>query len=112
MDDGADLHRDLELEAIPELAAALGLLPAAEREDEADEEREDDEPPVAHHVRHAHDELRRLRELAVQVIEDPREDRDDEHEHEGEDEERERDDDARIDHRALDPAPEFVLLLD
>ncbi len=91
---------------------ALGALQAAEREDHRADRGEDDEPPVAQRVRHLHHDLRGLRQLSVQRVEDVDEDRDDEEEHEREHEGRERDHDRRVDHRALDAPLDLRLLLD
>ena len=112
LDDVADLHRDLQLEAVPVLAAALGPLQLPEAERRQDQGREDDEPVAAKQVGCRHHELRRSRQLAAEVGEDLLEHRDDEEEHEDEDEGREDQDDRRVDHGALDAPLELRLLLD
>ena len=60
---------------------------------------------VDHHAR-------QQRQLASEVHEDLREDRDDEHQHRDEHERCEREDHRRVDHRALDAALDLRLLLD
>ena len=57
-------------------------------------------------------DLRQHRELAAELGEDLDEHRDDEHQHRGQHERREDDHDRRVDHRALDPPPDLLLLLD
>ena len=74
--------------------------------------REDDEPVVTEQVRHAHDDLRRRRQVAVERLEHLDEDRDDEEEHEDEHERREAEDDGRVDHRAAHAPLQLRLLLD
>ena len=82
----SDLERKAEAQAIPDRTPEVALLPAEEAEDAAPERREDDEPVVTERVRRRQDVLGERRQLAVQLFEDPDEDRDDEEEHAGEDE--------------------------
>ena len=76
------------------------------------DDREDDEPVVTHEVRCVDDDLREHRELAVEVLEDLHEDRDQEEQHSDQDERRERQHDRRIDHRALHTPLDLRVLLD
>src|SRR5580765_5737970 len=111
-DDVADLHRDLQLDPVPELPAGLGLLEPADAPDRPAEGREDDEPVVAQLVRGLDHPLRQGRQLAVQLGEDVHEDRHEEHQQADQDEGGEDHHHRRVHHRALDAALDLGLLLD
>ncbi len=110
-DDRPDL-RDLELEAVPLLAAPVCLLPPTEPDDRAGDAREDDVEAVLEQVGDGHDVLRELREVSAELREDVHEDRDEKEQQAGQHERGERQHHQRIEHRALDAALDLRRLLD
>src|SRR4029079_7127457 len=80
-DDLADPDRRLYADAVPDPRALLGLFEAQHGPDAEPNAREDDVPVALQEVRHPDHDLRELREVAAELLEDVHEDRDEEHEH-------------------------------
>ena len=108
----ADLHRQAQLDAVPELAALLGLLVPSDPVDRQTDRGEQDEPVAANQVGHAHDVLRQRRKLPAELREDLHEDRNEEHQHPDQDEGGEDQHHRRVEHRALHAALDLRGFLD
>ena len=112
LDDGPELHGQLQLEAVPGSASLLGVLEPDQRPDHQEDHREDDEPVALQHVADAHHHPGQTGQLAAQVVVHVGEDRDDEEQHADHDHDREHRDQDRVGHRRFDGPAQAVLLLE
>ena len=92
----------LELPAVPEFLAALGLHEVPEAEEGPRDDADDPVPVVAHEVAQVHEELGGGGQGFAEVLEDFREDGHDLHDEEDRDEDRDGDDGDRVGHGRLD----------